>query len=933
MTLTATVAGNINVNKKNSKIYAGEDDTVYFAEGFGTGVDFDNDNDSWVIKTAFRSGTPDYIQQDDEYKAGIVKNEHSGNNESIIRLINGVRNSDLSSPVTDYRVGQAMVKNKITMKEDSQFSAKFTISMPDACVNSEQTGGEQHAREVGGDGIAFIITTTEDFQGQAGAGMGYYGVNDSLVVEMDSYFNGAYATFEQTDTGYVNWGYDNQIYANSELTFLSNLPDTNYRDYDPAYNYGAYWDNVLNPSGYEQLSGSRVRRFDHVGVMLDGVTGKHVGISYLNGLDPAEVENGKYKNITEVSASTPETSSTCATRFTDEGTLSAIGEEVDNRLFTVWIEYDGENLYVRYANGNFVSAVRPAEPQIAIVGDARLAQKFAHKDVKIGFTSSIGSSKANHTVHSIAFVNEYMPDGITTEYTQVYYVEKPDATEEDNYITVGEKKYVLSERIPVTGVSHGSSATIVDKSSDNAYKTYKLVDYSDNPLYPKQVDTVRADGATVLYQFYDLTPKYQIIYYTRSVSDDSYSIKETSEIFTGTLGSEVTAEEADSSYRTKYEPNYTLSTTKPQEDSVTLSDTANVYLIKLYYDPMAAYYKLNYHKWDSDIQDYVLTDSTQVMEGFCGKQYTITDADPNYGTKYENYEVNTTKNEEFSVTLTQEGEIYEMNVYYDPVEAGYKLNYYKLNPNTNEYEFIESTGVKQGELGKTYRVTDADASYVTKYTSDGYVVNENKNEDYTVTLENMDRTYELKVYYVPVKTSYITEYWLEQQDGTFKLLTDDTVYTSDVYAGKDVLAVIKDYTGYRHTITDNTNESDTVKADGSTTLKVYYTIIITEYKEQYLIEDPNAESDYIEIVINGEIKKFVLSQTNDVNDVQAGTGATVTDKSNEYANYELVQVEVPGFPSSVDEINPDGTTVVYQGSDGDSDGNGIGKWHRRHGRA
>ena len=42
-----------------------------------------------------------------------------------------------------------------------------------------------------------------------------------------------------------------------------------------------------------------------------------------------------------------------------------------------------------------------------------------------------------------AFVNDYMENGITTSYTEEYYIETPDATEADNYITVNNKKCSL----------------------------------------------------------------------------------------------------------------------------------------------------------------------------------------------------------------------------------------------------------------------------------------------------------------------------------------------------------------------------------------------------------------------------------------------------------------------------------------------------------
>lgn len=999
MTLTATAAGNIYVNKKDNKIYAAETDTYYFAEGFGTGVDFSESNNSWDIRTNFASGVADSIKNDSANHAAIVENNHSGSNEPVIRLINGVQNADLRSSASDYRGGTAISNEKIKLKEDGQFSAKFTISMPDACVNTAQTGGEAYAREVGGDGIAFIITTTEkdNIKGQAGGGIGYYGVGNSIVVELDSYFNGAYCTFETSDTAYINWDYDNQIYSNPSngYEYLWNVANSKYTDYSSAYNYGAYWDQVLNPNGYSQLPGSSVRRFDHVGVMLDGEPKEHVGISYLNGIKPNEISVGKYVNINNPSASTPSSSADCATRFADEGSLDVENEEVDNRLFTFWMEYDGENIYVSYANGDFLTAVRPSSPQISVKGDSRLAQKFANQEVNIGFTSAIGSSKANHTVHSVEFVNEYIPEGISdTEYTEKYYVETPDAV--SDYITVSGKKYVLKESKLNEDISLGSSAVITDKSKEDGYTMYKKVDYSSNPLYPAETSCVRADGGTVLYQFYDKQPTYQVIYYTKSTTDGTYKVAEESGVFTGTLGSTVNITDVNASYATKYTPDYKLSTTKPQEDRVMLENTDSTYVIRIYYDPvevgftvrywlkdritgqyvqdkdatkvfatgyylgdkvtitdvdstyttkyaaqnygystsasnvtsltledagksyymdlhydpLMASYKLNYHKWDAVKGDYVLAESSAVQEGYVGSQYTVTDVNLNYGTKYENYTVNAEKNETYSVTLNEAGKTYEMNVYYDPVQTGYKLNYHKLNPNTGKYEYVESTPVKKGIVGQTYSVEDADASYTTKYTADGYEINSSKNEDYTVTLEDTNETYEMNVYYDPVKTTYVTEYWLEQPDGTYKLQTDDTVTTKNVYAGTDVTAVIKDYTGYEHTTTDNTNEADKVKADGTTALKVYYNLA-PQYTVKYYTETSSETAGAIKVG-----NKYYKLQENDSVSKRAATGTAVafSSKDNETAGVNEGTAEVTETYKSYAGFNFSDAATVLNGN-------------------
>lgn len=275
--------------------------------------------------------------------------------------------------------------------------------------------------------------------------------------------------------------------------------DTNNKGIVFPWDYN-YW-NTLNAAGYDNLSDNINRRFDHVGVTLNGNSREHLGISYLNGLKPDKVENGKYTNINDSNAITPSSSSDCATRFADE--------DVDNRLFTFWVEYDGNNLYIRYANGSFDEAARPSEPQILIEDHPDLSNIFADENVQIGFISSIGYSKAQHTVHSVAFSNKFFENGIKTEYEEKYYVEDPEAL--DNYITAGDKKYVLKESVKADK-DIGQPAEIRDKSEESDYRSYKIADYSDNPLYPSSVESVKSDGTTVLYQFYDL-PQYEIEYW------------------------------------------------------------------------------------------------------------------------------------------------------------------------------------------------------------------------------------------------------------------------------------------------------------------------------------------------------------------------------------------------------------------------------------
>ena len=69
-----------------------------------------------------------------------------------------------------------------------------------------------------------------------------------------------------------------------------------------------------------------------------------------------------------------------------------------------------------------------------------MKNKFSNDDVQIGFISSINTSKAQHTIHSVAFADKYFENGIQAGYTEKYYIENPNAAAD--FITLGDKKYI-----------------------------------------------------------------------------------------------------------------------------------------------------------------------------------------------------------------------------------------------------------------------------------------------------------------------------------------------------------------------------------------------------------------------------------------------------------------------------------------------------------
>lgn len=259
-----------------------------------------------------------------------------------------------------------------TRKENEGYYDKKRISQETFdCISSSGTGTPlgkctsdiiiKPNQKSGGNGLAFFMRG-EDYQPNVSSGgntytFGMQGDEKSFMVEMDSQYNGAYCDMNETGDiypfdenrpyYYESLDYDNQLYFHKDQTYTG---QNNY-------------ENKFNP--YEGTDGREytayrnykyAERFDHIGITLNSDHARHDAIYYLNGLDPVKTvektKDGKtytaYENLAYFDA--------CATRFADAG--------VNDRLFTVWIDYDGEKMYVRYANGDFANAKRPAKPQI-----------------------------------------------------------------------------------------------------------------------------------------------------------------------------------------------------------------------------------------------------------------------------------------------------------------------------------------------------------------------------------------------------------------------------------------------------------------------------------------------------------------------------------------------------------------------------------------
>lgn len=876
---------------------AGETEKVYFAEGAGTGEDFSTG--SWKFAGKVKAGTgslgEDWRTWNEAAKPGIVEDtEYLKDSKSVIRLIKGVKakaNSgddsyyEADDSYTDFRTGEAFVNKGFKLDTDGEFSVKFTFSMPEAVVNVKQTNDahnpndKTYAREVGGDGIVFVMTTDANHQTMdAGSGIGYQGMGrvdadnptagiHSLAVELDSYFNGAYCDMAGSlATSYPNWNFDNQLYFHGNGTDGSNSYNNPADPY--AGNDGKQYVNYVNPDSKE--------RFDHIAILRDGIVRNHKNsIYYINQLDPTKKQDNKYVNLAgrytpsnSTSSANASSDAACNTRFADAG--------VDTRLFTVWVDYDGVDMKVYYANGDYTTAIKPGNPQItkskADVGMADLDGKTVY----IGFTSAVGTSKANHTIHSFSFANT-----VTPAYQLNYWVKQSDGT----------YKQVESSSVH-TDKAVGESATASDIDAQyNGIYTYegKNYQYSDTASQQTSVTLAEAGKLYKMNVYYDPVTaqqaKYKLNYYKLNPVTGDYELSDSTTETVGNVGSTYTVTDVDPAYSNKYSADgYTVNTAKNGDYTVTLNEANKTYVMNVYYDPQKTTYKTEHYLKQED-GTYKLQETVPGEETYAGKPVSAVEKE------YPGYTHVKTGDSVESATVQADGST-TLKVYYDPdpVTPAYRLNYHKLNPNTGEYEYITSTGTIVGSLNDTKTITDADPNYEEKYRSDGYEVNNTKNGEWSVELTETDQIYDMHVYYDPKKVSYKTNYYLKQSDGTYKL--KESVPGQETYAGTNVDAQIKTYDGYQHVTTPDTLETATVDADGTTTLKVYYDPEPkTTYKVQYYVQQPDGTYKLYEEKkdLPGTIGETVTAQIITIN----GYVHTTTSDTIETAT-----------------VNADGTTVL-----------------------
>jgi hypothetical protein len=149
----------------------------------------------------------------------------TNNGEQIVlRLTNGLSQS-----------GSAFTTNPVSLAGDASFSTFFCFQM-----TNPQGIGDGDGQ--GADGIVFVVQTVASNVGGGGGGIGYNGIDDSLGVEFDTFFNGA------TDPDGNHVGID----FNGSLNSLVTASVT------PRLNDGAVWCAWVDYNGVTDMLEVRV---------------------------------------------------------------------------------------------------------------------------------------------------------------------------------------------------------------------------------------------------------------------------------------------------------------------------------------------------------------------------------------------------------------------------------------------------------------------------------------------------------------------------------------------------------------------------------------------------------------------------------------------------------------------------------------------------
>lgn len=147
------------------------------------------------------------------------------NSDNVLRLTNGLNQSS-----------SAFLTNAISLQNQASFSSFFSFQIDNNIGLGDNDGA-------GADGIVFTLQTQSNTAGGLGFGIGYAGINNSLGIEFDTYFNtpSAFPNVADSDGNHVG------INLNGSVNSVAAVSEAE------RFNNGAVWNVWVDYNGITDM--------------------------------------------------------------------------------------------------------------------------------------------------------------------------------------------------------------------------------------------------------------------------------------------------------------------------------------------------------------------------------------------------------------------------------------------------------------------------------------------------------------------------------------------------------------------------------------------------------------------------------------------------------------------------------------------------------
>ena len=142
-----------------------------------------------LVTMAAQAGASTVISYPDfSSVAGLTFNGNAAQSGNVLRV----------TPAIDGQSGSVFSTSTVSLASNASFSTffKFRFTNPDTAFCD--TGGGSLC---GADGLVFVVQTVDNNVGGAGGGIGYAGINNSVGIEFDNWFNGELGDINSNHVG------------------------------------------------------------------------------------------------------------------------------------------------------------------------------------------------------------------------------------------------------------------------------------------------------------------------------------------------------------------------------------------------------------------------------------------------------------------------------------------------------------------------------------------------------------------------------------------------------------------------------------------------------------------------------------------------------------------------------------------------------------